>query len=155
MLTEDKVRYIGDAVAAVAAVTPEIAERALGLIEVDYTVLPPVFTMEEALDSKASRIHEFAENNVASVRKVRYGDVEEGFRVADHIFEGEFETQPQEHATMEPMAAIALFDPHGNLTLWTCTQTPFKERSILSRAFGIPHHKIRIIVPPIGGGIWG
>ena len=155
VLTEDKVRYIGDAVAAVAAVTPEIAERALGLIEVDYTVLPPAFTMEEALDSKASRIHEFAENNVASVRKVRFGDVEEGFRIADHIFEGEFETQPQEHATMEPMAAIALFDPHRNLTLWTCTQTPFKERSILSRAFGIPHHKIRIIVPPIGGGFGG
>lgn len=155
VLTEDKVRYVGDAVAAVAAVTFEIAEQALELIEVDYTTLPPVITMEEALSPKAPRVHDFAENNIASVRKVRYGDVEEGFREADDIFEGEFETQPQEHATMEPMAAIALFDPRGNLTVWTCTQTPFKERSILSRAFGIPQHKIRIIVPAIGGGFGG
>jgi putative selenate reductase molybdopterin-binding subunit len=155
VLTEDKVRYIGDAVAAIAAVTPEIAEQALELIEVDYTPLTPVITMEEALSPQAPRIHDFAENNIASVRKVRYGDVEAGFREADHIFAGEFETQPQEHATMEPMAAIALFDPQGNLTVWTCTQTPFKEKSILSRAFGIPQHKIRIIVPAIGGGFGG
>ena len=155
VLTEDKARFIGDAVAAVAATTPEIAEQALELIEVDYEVLPPVLTMEEALKPGAPKIHDYAENNIASVRKAGFGDVEKGFKDADFVCEGEFETQSQEHATMEPMAAIALYDPRGELTVWTCTQAPYKEKAILSRAFGIPHHKIRVIVPTVGGGFGG
>ncbi len=155
VLTEDKVRYIGDAVAAVAAVTPEIAEEALSRIKVDYTVLPPVLTIEEASRPETCRIHDFAERNIASTRKVRFGDVEVGFREADYIVEGEFETQPQEHATLEPMAAVAHYEPQRDLTVWTCTQTPYKEKSILSRAFGIPQHRIRIIVPAVGGGFGG
>jgi putative selenate reductase molybdopterin-binding subunit len=155
VLTEDKVRYVGDAMAAVAAVTPEIAEAALSRIRVDYTVLPPVLTMEEAMHPEAPRVHDFAERNIASTRKVRFGDASAGFREADYIVEGNFETQPQEHATLEPMAAIALYEPQGNLTVWTCTQAPYKEKSILSRAFGIPQHKIRIIVPAVGGGFGG
>lgn len=155
VLTEDKVRFIGDAVAAVAATTPEIAEQALELIQVDYEILPPVLTMEEALSPDVPKIHGFAENNIASVRKVRFGDIEKGFKEADLVFEGEFETQSQEHATLEPMSAIALYDPRGELTVWTCTQTPYKEKAILSRAFGIPHHKIRVIVPTVGGGFGG
>ncbi|MBW2207061.1 MAG: molybdopterin-dependent oxidoreductase [Deltaproteobacteria bacterium] len=155
VLTEDKVRFIGDAVAAVAATTPEIAEKALELIQVDYKVLPPLLTMKEAMSPDAPRIHDYAVKNVASVRKVRFGDIEEGFQEADHIFEGEFETQSQEHATLEPMSAIAQHDPRGELTVWTGTQTPYKEKAILSRAFGIPHHKIRVIVPAVGGGFGG
>ena len=155
VLTEDKVRFIGDAVAAVAATTPEIAEKALELIQVDYEVLPPLLTMKEAMSPDAPRIHDYAVKNVASVRKVRFGDIEEGFQEADHIFEGEFETQSQEHATLEPMSAIAQHDPRGELTVWTGTQTPYKEKAILSRAFGIPHHKIRVIVPAVGGGFGG
>ncbi len=155
VLTEDKVRFIGDAVAAVAATTPEIAEKALELIRVEYEVLPPLLTMKEAMSPDAPRIHDYAVNNVASVRKVRFGDIEKGFQEADHIFEGEFETQSQEHATLEPMSAIAQHDPRGELTVWTCTQTPYKEKAILARAFGIPHHKIRVIVPAVGGGFGG
>ena len=155
VLTEDKVRFIGDAVAAVAATTAEIAEQALDLIRVDYEVLPPLLTVREAMSPDAPRIHDYAERNVASVRKLRFGDIDEGFRQADCIFEGEFETQSQEHATLEPMSAVALHDPTGELTVWTCTQTPYKEKAILSRAFGIPHHKIRVIVPAVGGGFGG
>lgn len=155
VLTEDKVRFIGDAVAAVAATTPEIAEKALELIRVEYEVLPPLLTMKEAMSPDAPRIHDYAVNNVASVRKVRFGDIEKGFQEADHLFEGEFETQSQEHATLEPMSAIAQHDPRGELTVWTCTQTPYKEKAILARAFGIPHHKIRVIVPAVGGGFGG
>lgn len=155
VLTEDKVRYIGDSVAAVAALTQETAERALELIDIDYEPLPAVFSTEEAMKPGAPEVHDGAENNIASVRRVRFGDIEKGFQEADHIFEDTFRTQPQEHATIEPQVAIAMYEPGGNLTLWTASQTPFKERAILSRSLGIPQHKIRVIVPNVGGGFGG
>jgi len=113
---DEKVRCVGDEVAAVAAVSEEIAEEALKLIEVDYEELPAVFDPEEAIKPGAPLIHGDKPGNIGTTRSTELGSVETGFREADYIFEETFKTSSQRHACMETHCAIASFDAAGKLT---------------------------------------
>jgi len=152
-LAKDKVRYIGDDVAAVCAVDPEIAEEALELIDVDYEELPAVFDPREAIKEGAPVIHEGVENNTSFAINKEFGDVDRAFAESDAVFEDRFYSQAVNHAPLEPHAALAQFDPlNGDLTLWSSTQIPFFLRRNLSNTLQIPESKVRVIKPKVGGG---
>ena len=152
-LAKDKVRYIGDEVAAVCAIDPEIAEDALELIKVDYEELPAVFDPFEAKKEGAPLIHDGVKNNTSfSIRK-EFGNVEKGFAESDFVFEDSFYSQAVNHAPLEPHAALAQYDPlKGELTIWSSTQIPFFLRRNLSATLLIPESKVRVIKPKVGGG---
>jgi 4-hydroxybenzoyl-CoA reductase subunit alpha len=152
-LAKGKVRYIGDDVAAVCAIDPEIAEEALELIDVDYEELPAVFDPFEAKKDGAPVIHEGIKNNTSFAIKKEFGDVKKAFAESDAIFEDTFFSQAVNHAPLEPHAALAQFDPlNGELTLWSSTQIPFFLRRNLSNTLQIPESKVRVIKPKVGGG---
>ncbi|MFQ5842007.1 MAG: xanthine dehydrogenase family protein molybdopterin-binding subunit [Thermodesulfobacteriota bacterium] len=155
-LAKDKVRFIGDEVAAVCAIDPERAEEALDLIKVEYEELPAVFDPLEAIKKGAPLVHEDVSGNIsASIRK-EFGDVEGGFRESDFIFEDSFYSQPVNHAPLEPHAAVAQYDPiKGELTIWSSTQIPFFLRRNLSTTLLISESKVRVIKPKVGGGFGG
>lgn len=156
ILARDRVRYVGDEVAAVAAVDEDTAERALGLIDVEYEELPAVFDAEAAMAPGAPVIH--PENpryagNINTRVDWHFGDVERGFAEADHVREQRFVGNRTYQAPMEPHAALARWEPHGDrLTLWASTQTPHYLHRSLSRTLGIPMGNIRVIRPSVGGG---
>ncbi len=152
-LAKDKVRYIGDDVAAVCAIDPEIAEEALELIDVDYEELPAVFDPREAIKEGAPVIHAGVKNNTSFAIKKEFGDVARAFAESDAVFEDRFYSQAVNHAPLEPHAALAQFDPlNGDLTLWSSTQIPFFLRRNLSNTLQIPESKVRVIKPKVGGG---
>lgn len=152
-LAKDKVRYIGDEVAAVCAIDPEIAEEAIELIEVDYEELTAVFDPLEAIKEGAPLVHDGVERNTSfSIRK-EFGDVEKAFAESDFIFEDTFYSQAVNHAPLEPHAAIAQYDPlKGELILWSSTQIPFFLRRNIASTLLIPESKVRVIKPKVGGG---
>jgi 4-hydroxybenzoyl-CoA reductase subunit alpha len=152
-LAKDKVRYIGDDVAAVCAIDPEIAEEALELIDVDYEELAAVFDPREAIKEGAPVIHEGVKNNTSFAINKEFGDVARAFAESDGVFEDRFYSQAVNHAPLEPHAALAQFDPlNGDLTLWSSTQIPFFLRRNLSNTLQIPESKVRVIKPKVGGG---
>ena len=153
-LAIDKVRYVGDEVAAVAAVDEATAEAALELIEVEYEPLPAVFTIEDALKLGAPDIHDDhkVKNNVSIQYRKEFGNIEEGLAQAYHIREDVFRTHGQYHAPMEPHAAIAMYEPSGKLTLWSSTQIPYFLRHNLASTLGIAEDRVRVIKPTVGGG---
>ncbi|MBU0734310.1 MAG: molybdopterin-dependent oxidoreductase [Proteobacteria bacterium] len=152
-LAKEKVRYIGDDVAAVCAVDPEIAEEAVQLIKVDYEELPAVFDPLEAMKEGAPLIHEGVLNNTSfSIRK-EFGNAEKGFAESDFVFEDSFFSQAVNHAPLEPHAALAQYDSlRGEVTIWSSTQIPFFLRRNLSSTLQIPESKVRVIKPKVGGG---
>jgi CO/xanthine dehydrogenase Mo-binding subunit len=152
-LAEDKARFIGDEIAAVAAETEDIAEEALDLIEVEYEELPGIYDPLEAMDPNAVKIHE--EGNVAIHISRSYGNVNEAFKESDHIFEDQFETRAQLHCCLEPHGCIAHFDQSGHLTLWITTQIPHPLRKLFADAVGLPHNKVRIVKVNMGGAFGG
>jgi CO/xanthine dehydrogenase Mo-binding subunit len=164
---DDKVRFVGDRVAAVLAETEEIATEALGLIEVEYEELPAVFDPERALEPGAPVIHDEPDaravipvpyepgRNMAAHVQVAVGDVEQGFAEADLVFEGRFVSHYASHAMLEPPITICYFDGYGRLVIRTSTQVPFHVRRIVAQALQIPLRKIRVIKPRIGGGFGG
>jgi 4-hydroxybenzoyl-CoA reductase subunit alpha len=152
-LAKDKVRYIGDDVAAVCAIDPEIAEEALELIQVEYEELPAVFDPLEAKKEGAPEIHAGIKHNTSFAIKKEFGDIEKAFAECDAVFEDTFYSQPVNHAPLEPHAALAQFDPlNGELTIWSSTQIPFFLRRNLSNTLQIPESKVRVIKPKVGGG---
>jgi 4-hydroxybenzoyl-CoA reductase subunit alpha len=152
-LAKDKVRYIGDEVAAVCAIDPEIAEEAVALIKVDYEELPAVFDPLEAKKEGAPQIHEGVKYNTSFSIKKEFGDVEKAFAECDAIYEDKFYSQAVNHAPLEPHAALAQFDPlTGQLTIWSSTQIPFFLRRNLSNTLQIPERQVRVIKPKVGGG---
>jgi 4-hydroxybenzoyl-CoA reductase subunit alpha len=152
-LAKDKVRYIGDDVAAVCAIDPEVAEEAIELINVDYEELPAVFDPQEAKREGAPEIHKGIKHNTSFAIKKEFGDVEKAFAECDAVFENTFYSQPVNHAPLEPHAALAQFDPlNGELTIWSSTQIPFFLRRNLSNTLQIPESKVRVIKPKVGGG---
>jgi len=156
-ILEDKVRFIGDKVAAVAAEDPLIAEEALKLIKVEYQPLPAVFDPEEAIKDGAPQIHpEVSSRNVISEWVIGWGDVTQGFRDADYMFEGEYKTHRQAHCAIETHGSVAKYDANaGELTVWSTTQVPFNVRRVLSIALNMPVAKIRVIKTCVGGGFGG
>lgn len=155
VMAVDKVRHIGEGVAAVAAIDEETAEEALALIRVDYEPLPAVLDPEEAIKPGAPRIHEAAENNISASFAKTYGDVEKGFRESDHIREDTFRTAPIAHAPLEPLGCVALWHSNDSLTVWMDTQTPFLGQRSFAKLFGLQEDRVRLIKTETGGGFGG
>jgi 4-hydroxybenzoyl-CoA reductase alpha subunit len=151
-LPVDKVRYIGDEVAAVAATDEDLAEEALGLIKVEYEVLPAVFDPLEAIKPGAPQIHEGVKNNVSASPGYNIGDVEKGYAESDYVREDVFTTQTQFHCTLESRSALASYDATGKLTVWSSNQAPYPVGQDLAKTLGMPLGKVRMIKPFMGGG---
>jgi CO/xanthine dehydrogenase Mo-binding subunit len=152
---KDKVRYLGDVVAAVAATDLDIANEALELIRVDYEELPAVFDPLKAMQPGAPLIHEEVPNNTACRRKIRKGDPDKIFESCSHVFEDTFKTQMVEHCSIETHAAVAQYDHSDKLTIWSSTQAPFNNRIILARGLQMPMNRLRIITTHVGGAFGG
>ena len=156
ILAKDRVRYVGDQVAAVCAEDEETAERALGLIEVDYEQVPAVFDPLEAYEEGAPLIHPEEERfarNVNTKVDWDFGDVDAGFAEADLVKEMEFKGQRTYQAPIEPHCSLARPERHGDkVTLWSSTQVPHYLHHMVSRTLGIPQGSIRVIKPAVGGG---
>jgi CO/xanthine dehydrogenase Mo-binding subunit len=166
VLATDKVLYHGHALAAVAAVSPQIAEEALKLIEVDYEVLPPVMDVLRAMKGEPALLHddlftdELGEksarpSNVASHQRFQLGDVTRGLAAADHILEHEYRCATVHQGYIEPHAATAMWNADGFLTLWCTTQGAFTVRESVHQILNIPVSKLKVIPTEIGGGFGG
>ena len=168
----DKVRYVGDPVAAVVAEDPALADEALDLIEVEYDELPKVTNIEEAIGAGAIQVHEgdvaraelrgsvygtperFNGTNICYYLGFNRGDVEKGFAESDFVFEDTFRFQKVQHYSLEPHINIAYYDG-DKLTVWASCQDPFTLRDHLSGIFRLPLSRVRVIVPYVGGGYGG
>ncbi|MFO7585738.1 MAG: molybdopterin cofactor-binding domain-containing protein [Anaerolineales bacterium] len=161
---DNKVRFVGDRVAFVAAETPEIAEKALSLIDVEYEILPAILDVRESLDNPVI-LHDqpeyvnFADSdpkrNLAAHIRIDIGDVEKGFAEADEIFEAEYEVPKVQQAHIEPHVCVTYWDEDDRLVIRTSTQVPFHVRRMLAPVLGLPVKRIRVIKPRIGGGFGG
>ena len=168
----DKVRYVGDVVAAVAATQPDIAEEALDHLHVDYQELPAVYDPEEALEQKApvlhdtiqmpkdgppdlKKIHRKEKSNLAHHVHVEKGNLETGLAESDHVFEQIFSCPSTQHAAMESFVSVARFEGSGRLTIWSTTQHPFLIREEMASLFQLPLSRVRVIALNVGGGYGG
>jgi len=171
IMARDRVRYLGEPVAAVAASSEQLAQKAIGLIRVDYEELPSLVDPEEAVQPTRnprviihpdlskyetgkiwSALLDAERPNVSTHIKVRKGDVEAGFRAADVILENSFSTNVAHATHTETVCSVTKFEDDGSLTVWSVNQAPYRIQSQLSQALGIPPSKIRVIVPYVGGG---
>ena len=162
----EKVRYLGEPVAAVAADTPDAAREAAALVKVGYRELPAVFDPEQAMSEDAPLVHEDQDayqldweserkGNLCYRLEFGDGDVEQGFAEADRVVEGTYHT-PEAHAgAIEPHSATAMSDPAGRITVWTTTQKPFAVRSYLAKALKRPISTFKVVPTHIGGGFGG
>ncbi len=161
----DRVRYVGEAVAAVAADTPEIAQQALALIEVEYEPLPGVFDPEFGASPEAPLVHPDLANyecvpfifpqagtNISNWFKVRKGDMDRGWGEADLIYEHKYRVPHIQHVPLETHVCVAQQDVNGKITLWSSSQSPFAQRNLIAKALHIGHSKLRVITPHVGGG---
>ncbi len=169
ILAKDEVRHFGEAVAAVAADTVDIAERAVELIDVDYEVLPPVLDPMEAIKDGAPLVHpglgtySYVEavfspqpgTNIANVTRMRKGDVEQGFAQAEWIVEREYTNPSVQHVPLETHVAIVEWKAGDEVTIWTSAQSPFTVRNLFCTSMRLPLNKVRVVVPHVGGGFGG
>lgn len=169
ILARDKVRYQGEPVAAVAAETLEIAEKAIKLIEVEYELLKPLIDVEESLNEKENLIHPDLGiyshlkaafypqpgTNICHVSKIRKGDIEKGFEEADVIVEREYNNPSVQHVPMETHGAIVQWGVNNKVMIYTSAQSPFTVRNLFCHTFKLPHQKVRVVVPYVGGGFGG
>ena len=161
---DTKVRYVGDRVAAVAATSPIIAEQAVKAIKVEYELLEPVLSIDDAIKENSPVIHDEKEafvpipipfepeKNIAARVGMKSGDFEQGFKDADYTFDKIFETGYAQHTPIETYVSLAHIDNMGRIVITTSTQVPFHCRRIVARTLDIPVGKIRVIKPRIGGG---
>jgi 4-hydroxybenzoyl-CoA reductase alpha subunit len=152
VLAAEKVLYVGDEVAAVAAVDVETARAAVDLIEVDYEPLPLLLDAREALADGAPQIHPLYEGNISGKVEQEFGDVEAVRDQATVVCSGRLGSEMQDAAFLEPQVAIAEFDVHGNLTLTTSTQSVHYIQRTVAMVLGVPVGKVRVIKPAVGGG---
>ncbi len=150
-LLEEELRYEGEIVAVILAETEAQARAAEPLIEIDYEVLPHVADIHYAQTEEAPFIHGGSGKNVIEA-DISYGDVEDGFRRADKVFEDSFVLQGQQHTCMESSCSVAKIEPSGKITLWSTTQVPYHIRRNIHEVLGIPMHKLRVVKPALGGG---
>lgn len=161
----DRVRFVGEPVAAVAADTPEIAEQALELIEVEYEPLPGVFDPEFGASPEAPLVHPDLGNyecvpfifpqpgtNISNWFKVRKGNLEQGWAEADLIYEHKYRVPHVQHVPIETHVCVAQQDINGKITLWSASQSPFAQRNLIAKALNIGHSQLRVITPYVGGG---
>jgi 4-hydroxybenzoyl-CoA reductase alpha subunit len=155
-LARERVRYVGDPVAAVIARDEQTATEALDLIEVRYEVLPPVSTPEEGLAKPEPRIHDYGEQgNIHRNQSYEFGDVAEALAGADHVFEDLFFYEGNTHLPMEQQASLAFIDPEGKLQISSSTQNPHYLHRQLARVLQVPEHQVRVVATPNGGGFGG
>ena len=162
---DNKVRFVGDRVAFVAAETAEIAAKALTLIDVEYEALPVLLNSEDSMKPGAPILHDEPEyknfagsdptKNLAADIRIDIGDVEKGFAEADLIFEADYEVPKVQQAHIEPHVTVTYWDSDDRLVVRTSTQVPFHARRILAPVLGLPLKRIRVIKPRIGGGFGG
>src|SRR6476620_3003783 len=155
IMARDKARYVGEAVAAVAAENALIAKRALSAIKVDYQPLPAVFDPDEAMQPGAPVLHDYAPDNITKHIPIRVGDAEKGFAESDLVVEETYTTQPIEHAYLEPEAGLAYVDHDGVVTIVSPDQNITHHRHMLARIIAKPISKVRFIMSPVGGGFGG
>ncbi len=167
-LAGDKVRFVGDAVAAVAAVNLDTAEEALSLIHVEYELLPALFNPVEAMKSREVLIHENLSQyavapgifpvpgtNICNHFKLRKGDPERGFNESDLVLEDTYRSHMVQHAHLETHAAIAQVDSSGKILIWSNTQTPYFNRKALAKSLNLSLNQVRVMVTTLGGGFGG
>ena len=157
-----KVRYVGDRVAAVAAETEEIAQRALALIEVEYEELPSILDPRDSMKPGAPMIHDEPDyvpfgdcdpsRNLVARIDIQLGDVDAALARADYVFEGEYQVPKVQQTPIEPFVCITSWDENDRLVIRTSTQVPFHARRLLAPVLGLPIKRIRVIKPRIGGG---
>jgi putative selenate reductase molybdopterin-binding subunit len=160
VMFDNKVRHVGDRVAAVAAETPELAEKALRLIKVKYEVLPHVIDPREAVKPGAPVIHDEddtegiydAQRNIVFHIEAEVGDVDKAFAEADYVHEAEYYTPKQQHVHLEPHVTLTWWDENDRLVVYTSTQVPFHVRRIIAPLIGVEPKRIRVVKPRIGGG---
>src|SRR3990172_4988190 len=150
----DRVRFVGEPVAAVAAESAEAAEEAASLIDIEYEELPAVFDALEAIRSGSPILHDQFADNIFKHSKLRHGDVEAAFAEADEIFEDTFTSPLAQQTSLEPHVTVAQWAGE-RLTLWTGAQAPFNVRRVLAEFFGCAAEAVRVIVPPLGGAYGG
>ena len=169
ILAKDVVRHFGEAVAAVAAESLDIASRAVELIDVEYEVLPPVLNQMEALQESSPRVHpdlgsyDYVKavfspqpgTNIPNITRIRKGDVEAGFAEANWIVEREYTNPSVQHVPMETHVAIVEWKAGDEVNIWTSAQSPFTVRDLFCRTFKLPHNKVRVVIPHVGGGFGG
>ncbi|MBP7651792.1 xanthine dehydrogenase family protein molybdopterin-binding subunit [Candidatus Dependentiae bacterium] len=169
ILAKNIVRHQGEAVAAVAADTEDIAKQAIELIEVEYEELTPVLDPIKALEKSSPLVHpdlgkySFVEaaftpkpgTNIANHTKLRKGNVDKGFAESDYVFEREYTNPSVQHVPMETHVSIAQWQTGDRITIWTSAQSPFTVRNLFCYSFGISHKNVRVIVPYVGGGFGG
>ena len=166
ILARDKVLYKGHPVAAIAAISPHVAEEALSLIEVEYEVLPAVTNAEDAMKPDAPILHEHITtaslgddtprgSNIASHVQYQLGDIEKGFAQANIILEREFRTMTVHQGYIEPQNGTAWWTPDGHVTIWCSSQGHFGIRDTTSQVLGIPVSRIKVVPMEIGGGFGG
>ena len=154
VLADEQVFHAGDGVAAVAAVTEQIAIVALDKIKVEYEPLPAVFDPLEALKDDVHKVHA-PNSNIYASKVIKKGDVEQGFASADRIFEGRYCTQMVEHVPLEPRAAIATWDPNGRVTIYSSLGRITLGRADMARTLKLPINRIRIVGTIVGGNFGG
>jgi CO/xanthine dehydrogenase Mo-binding subunit len=171
IFAQDRVRFVGEQVAAVIARDPRVARRAARLVKVAYEELPPLLDPLKAIEKEAQLIHPElgdylhvpwffpqAGTNIAHWRKTRKGDVSRGFREADMILEDTYTIPRYAHCAIEPHVIVGLCDHSGRLTLWSASQSPYTQRHLFAEALaplGLSHRDIRVITPYVGGGFGG
>jgi CO/xanthine dehydrogenase Mo-binding subunit len=152
----DIVRFVGDQVAAVVANSETEAAAAAKLIEVDYEDLPLVDDPLEAMKPDAARVHEeIGDSNICVHYKIRKGNVEEAFEIADVIVESEYRTPVQEHAYLQPEAGLAYIDEEGRITIACGGQWTHEDQHQVAHALNLPPEKIRVVYPAVGGAFGG
>jgi len=155
-LAVDKVRYVGEPVAGIAALDEDAAFEALSLIDVVYEDLEPIFTIEEALEREDVKIHETSKRaNVFKEVHLSFGDLDAGFAAADHVREDWFFFEGNTHAPIESHSCVASYGADDKLTLWTCTQVPHYLHRELEKVLGLSRSRIRVIATPNGGAFGG
>ena len=160
-LATEKVRSVGEEIAAVAATDPYVAKEALSLIKVEYEPLPEVFDPEEAMQPGAPEIHpshpKVREDlcNIGGKTESGWGDVEQGFSAADYVREDRFESHLRTHGYLEPQVTVAAFEPEGKLNVWTSSQGPFIKRAKLAQTLGLPFSAVRVQKAYVGGAFGG
>ncbi len=168
IFAQDRVRFIGEQVAAVVARTAQAAQRAAKLVKVEYSELPAIINQMDAIKEDSYLLHEDLENyehvpwffpkpktNIAHWRKIRKGDMDKGFADADFVLEDTYDVPRYSHCAIEYHAATGFYDNSGRLTIWASSQSPHTQRHLFAKALeplGLDHSKVRVIAPHVGGG---
>ena len=171
VFAQDRVRFVGEQVAAVVARDPKVAKRAARLVEVVYEELPAIYDPLKAVEDSADLIHPglgdyphvpwffpHAGTNIAHWRKTRKGDIDDGFAAADVILEDTYRVPRYAHCAIEPHVVVGLYDRAGRLTMWSASQSPYTQRHLFAEALaplGLSDKDVRVVTPYVGGGFGG